>query len=319
MIIWQFICDIILLIEGLLGVFWALIYLIILLKHNTCRKSPMVLLVGNTSFAGLLFHTVVVCQAIYMLIDRPEVFCILRGHLIHAFVGAVYHSICLQALHRLFVIVFSSRSTLQCPKTLIIMVIIQWIFSLTFCLPKVNPYPMISDICLGPFHRRYVFIHLSIAVYLLPTTLLIIIYTTIFCYIRKKTSAYVLQSTSPKHRLHREVSILRRIIIPVFIMLLTGLPLAIFFIQGQFSLKTPEYAVRMAIIFLTAGTALAMLINLIFTDSIRQHLSYEKYFLIPVKVRIARQVLSYQQESISLSLTENDSKKHTIIIRGLET
>jgi hypothetical protein len=99
--------------------------------------------------------------------------------------GAVYHSICLQALRRLFVTVLSNQPLLQNPKTLIIMTIVQWIFSLTFCLPKLNLYPMISDICLGPFHRRYVFIHLSIAVYLIPIILLVVIYSIIIRYIKK--------------------------------------------------------------------------------------------------------------------------------------
>ena len=307
-ITWRLICDIILLIEGLLGLLWSLLFLIILLRYRSCRKSPLAFLVGNASLAGLLFHSVIVGQAIHMLIGRPELHCVLRGHLMHSFAGAVYHSICLQALHRLFVTVFSHRLLLQNPKILITMAIVQWTFSLTFCLPKLNPYPMISDMCLGPFHRRYVFIHLSVAVYLLPTILLIIIYSMILRYIKKNTSAYILQSLDTKHRLRREVSILRRIIIPVFIILLTGLPLASFFIQGQFSLNTPEYAVRIAMIFLTAGTALAMFMNLIFTDSVRQHLSNKKCFSISTK----RQLAKYKQESMTLSSSITGIKKHTI-------
>jgi hypothetical protein len=293
---WKILCDSILLIEGSLGIFWSLTFLIILIKTNLYRKSSLALLVGNASLAGLLFNLVIFTQAFHMLIGRPDILCILRGHLIHSFAGSVYHSICLQAFHRLFVTVFSHRPQLQNVKVLVIMLIIQWIFSLTFCLPKLNSYPMISDICLGPFHHRYVFIHLSFAVYLIPIIILIIIYSLILRYIKKKSSPYIV---SNKYRLHREISILRRIIIPVFIMLITGFPISVFFVQGQFSFQTPEYAVRIGMIFLCAGTSLAMLMNLIFTDSIRQHLSFDKCFLLPIKSRKKIQLSRYQLELAS--------------------
>jgi hypothetical protein len=75
----------------------------------------------------------------------------------------------------------------------------------------------------------------------------------------------------------------------------TGLPLASFFIQGQFTLTTSDYAVRLAMIFLTAGTALAMLTNLIFTDSVRQHLSYKKFFIVSKKEAVRQPISMYQQ------------------------
>lgn len=277
---WKLISDIILLIEGFFGFSCSLIYLLILIRHRSCRNSSLALLVGNASLAGLLFHLIISIQSIHMLIGKAEVNCVLRGHLIHAFIGSVYHSICLQALHRLFVVVFPSRTVLQKPKTLIIMTIIQWIFSLTFCLPKLNAYPMISDICLGPFHFRFVFIHLTIAVYLFPTILLICIYSIIFHEINKKTSSRLIKHRILQRRWRREVLILSRITIPVFIILVTGLPLATFFIQGQFTFETPEYKVRLALICATGGTALVMLANIIFTDSVRQHLSFvDKLFI----------------------------------------
>jgi hypothetical protein len=82
-------------------------------------------------------------------------------------------------------------------------------------------------------------------------------------------------------------------------MVITGLPISVFFVQGQFSFQTPEYAVRIGMIFLCAGTSLAMLMNLIFTDSIRQHLSFKKCFLLPIKSRKKNQLSRYQLESAS--------------------
>jgi hypothetical protein len=302
---WKILCDSILLIEGSLGIFWSLTFLIILIKNGLYRKSPLALLVGNASLAGLLFHSIIFTQAFHMLIRRPHVLCVLRGHLIHSFAGSVYHSICLQAFHRLFVTVLSHRSRLQDGRVILTMSIIQWIFSLTFCLPTLNPYPMISDICLGPFHRRYVFIHLAFAVYLFPIITLIITYSLILRYIKKKSCPYILQSISNKHRLRREMSILRRIIIPVVIMLITGLPISAFFVQGQFTLKTPENAVRIGLIFLSGGTSFAMLMNLIFTDSVRKHLPNKNCFLLPIKSRKKSKLATCRFESTPQSISNN--------------
>jgi hypothetical protein len=317
-ITWELICDIILLIEGVLGMFWASLFLIALLKHRLYRKSPLALLVGNASLAGLLFHCVVIIQSVHMIIGRPDLYCVLRGHLVHSFVGAVYHSICLQALHRLFVIVFANRRRLQNPKVLVTMTIVQWIFSLTFCLPKLNPYPMISDMCLGPFNRRYVFVHLAVAVYLLPLILLIIVYSLIIRYIKQNTSVYILQRLSIQHRLRREVTILRRIITPVVIMLVTGFPMVTFFVQGQLSLTPPFYAVRMGMISLTGGTALAMLMNIIFTDSVRQHLLCERCCLIPTRSKKTQILVTYQLDSASQSIPMISIKNCTTTVNNVD-
>src|SRR5689334_7053916 len=94
-------------------------------------------------------------------------------------------------------------------------------------------------------------------------------------------------------------------------MILTGLPISSFFVHGQFSSKTPEYAVRIGMIFLTAGTSLAMLMNLIFTDSNRQHLSPYKYFLLltnPKKQKFSMYQLEYASQSISNNRNKNNTK-----------
>jgi hypothetical protein len=97
-------------------------------------------------------------------------------------------------------------------------------------------------------------------------------------------------------------------------MLLSGLPLASFFVQGQFSFQTPEYSVRIGMIFLTGGTSLAMLMNIIFTDSVRQHLSPYKYFLISNKLNKKSKIRQYQLEAASPSTSTHIIKNRTITI-----
>jgi len=88
-------------------------------------------------------------------------------------------------------------------------------------------------------------------------------------------------------------------------LLFTELPLASFFVQDQYSLKTPEYSVRIGMIFLTAGISLAMLMNIIFTNSVRQHLSSYKYFLIPNRLHKKLKLRMYELEYASQSTSAN--------------
>ncbi|CAF5129648.1 unnamed protein product, partial [Rotaria sp. Silwood1] len=54
------------------------------------------------------------CQAVYQLIgDANDPLCSFRGFLLHGLSGLLYHTLCVQALHRLFVNVFATRRFLQ--------------------------------------------------------------------------------------------------------------------------------------------------------------------------------------------------------------
>jgi hypothetical protein len=117
------------------GIICAFMFIIIVAIHRQCHTLT-IFLVLNSTIAGLIANVVCINQAIYQLIDLGnDSLCPIRGLFLHAGTGVLYHTLCVQALHRLFVTVYSTRRYLQTTRFNIYMVVAQWIFSATFGLP----------------------------------------------------------------------------------------------------------------------------------------------------------------------------------------
>lgn len=143
----------------LLGIICALIFIVTVIRHRRSHTTTN-LLVFNTAVAGLLSGTIAGSQAIYQLVtDKEDYLCQFRGYLMFCASGFLYHTLCVQAIHRLFIIVLSTRRDLQSKKTIIGIVIIQWTISALFPLPvfltKRLRYNPGSRICSVGFDRFF--------------------------------------------------------------------------------------------------------------------------------------------------------------------
>ena len=117
------------------GIICTLIFIIIVTTHRQCHTLT-ILLVLNSTLAGFLANLVCIIQAIYQLLDLGhDRLCSIRGLVLHTSTGIFYHTLCVQALYRLFVTVYSTRRYLQTVRFTISIVVVQWIFSTTFGLP----------------------------------------------------------------------------------------------------------------------------------------------------------------------------------------
>jgi len=117
------------------GIFCAFVFIIIVATHRQCHTLST-LLVLNSTLAGLLANITCISQAIYQLLNLGnDTLCAIRGLFLQVGTGVFYHTFCVQALHRLFVTVYSTRRYLQTTRFNICMVVVQWIFSATFGLP----------------------------------------------------------------------------------------------------------------------------------------------------------------------------------------
>jgi hypothetical protein len=134
------------------GIGCALIFIIIVAFHRQCHTTTN-LLILNSVVAGFISNLVCGSQGIYQLIgDGNDILCILRGYLLYSSTGLLYHTLCVQALHRLFVTVLATRRYLKSNLTITMIVVVQWLISGCFVLPillsgriKYNPG---SRICL---------------------------------------------------------------------------------------------------------------------------------------------------------------------------
>lgn len=126
--IFMFLCSI-------LGVICSLIFIsrVVILR---CRCAPIIFIGFNSALAGFITNIIYASQAIYqMLSDTPDILCEFRGFLLHCSTGLFYHTLCIQALYRLFVTVYAQRRSLQSTCVIIPIVIIQWLISITFAIP----------------------------------------------------------------------------------------------------------------------------------------------------------------------------------------
>jgi hypothetical protein len=148
---------------SIFGIICAFVFLIIVITHRHCHTLT-IFLVFNSTVAGLIANITCISQAIYQLIDLgDDSLCIIRSFFLKTGTGALYHSLCVQALHRLFVTVYSTRRYLQTRRFHIYMIIIQWIFSATFSLPivltnriKYQPGSRICQVKLTDFFSLFV-------------------------------------------------------------------------------------------------------------------------------------------------------------------
>ena len=133
--VFEILSSILMIVCSIFGIICALIFIIIVVTHRQCHTFT-ILLVLNSSVAGLIANVTCLSQAIYQLLDLGnDSLCAIRGLFLQITTGLFYHTLCVQALHRLFVTVYSTRRYLQTVRFNISMVVIQWIFSAAFGLP----------------------------------------------------------------------------------------------------------------------------------------------------------------------------------------
>jgi hypothetical protein len=133
--VFEILSSILMIVCSIFGIICAFIFIIIVITHRQCHRLT-ILLVLNSTVAGLIANMTCICQAVYQLMNiGNDKLCTVRGLLLQAGTGLLYHTLCVQALHRLFVTVYSTRRYLQTTRFNISMVVVQWIFSATFGLP----------------------------------------------------------------------------------------------------------------------------------------------------------------------------------------
>lgn len=129
------ISSVLMIICSVFGILFAFVFILIVLIYRQCQTLT-IFLVLNSTLAGLLANIACISQAIYQLLDvGNDRLCAVRGLLLQAGTGVLYHTLCVQAFYRLFVTVYSTRRYLQSKQFIGLMVLIQWIFSASFGLP----------------------------------------------------------------------------------------------------------------------------------------------------------------------------------------
>ncbi|CAF4122673.1 unnamed protein product, partial [Adineta steineri] len=177
------------------------------------------MLAFNSAIAGIIVNVTCCCQAIYQLTsDGNDKLCSFRGFLLHAAAGLLYQTLCVQALHRLFVVVCATRRYLRSTKVIAFITIIQWLLSITFGIPALVigriVYQSGSRICQASLNDLIIFLYLAMFIYFCPLTIIALIYIRIVHFTKQNSFTTNIQhSPADQHRQRRELRFIRRLLI----------------------------------------------------------------------------------------------------------
>jgi hypothetical protein len=236
------------LILGILN--WSLIflatfvYLLIFLMVYRCRrelKDISLLLTCNTCLAGLLTCLTVSVMissnlfAGFLLVDMK--FCFAWGLFYDIFECSIYHSYCLQAFYRLCRVVFYTKRFLLSYNLYLILIVVQWSWILALLIPPVfvGWYARLptENYCLVPYTYIVAEVYHIMVLYLVPLICIGVTYLWITNFMRQTNRASTLVIAAvQRQRNQRDLTVIKRIIMLVSILVTLRFPTIIFLIHA---------------------------------------------------------------------------------------
>jgi hypothetical protein len=232
------IITILILFLSLTGCISALIFLTIIVRYRPCRTLP-ILVVGNSCCAEFVTTGSTIIQAI-----------------------SIIHYVC-----RHFI---AYGATYLLPVQHVVVYLFSYIdhYSMDFViLISIN-----SCLCQTPFKDVFGFMIIATSIYLIPLPLIIFIYGILLRSHIKNSRSAARQSIAEHQRMRRELSILKRIAIPVIILFILGFPYLVFFLHAQFVTSPVPHGLLISTLFVIGGQAAVMIFNLMTTDTVRRRL-----------------------------------------------
>ncbi|CAF2486153.1 unnamed protein product [Rotaria sp. Silwood2] len=254
--------------------FLACITMIVLIsiRIRPLKSNVPMLLIYNTYFNLFIFATIMLVMYIYNEHGNlnPSIWlggrwCQIRTYFVHVCLCTLYYSFILQAIFRLFRIVFYKYKTLQSFSIFISGIIIQWILSFLFLLPNLLlddfQYLPFEYNCWIAFENIRGLIMVIIIIYGTSTFSISFMYMYIIRYIHQSNNIHQRRQNSSK----RDLTILKRLVILVTVVAGLGFPTVIvifiyvctnyiipfaYHIQGV-SLSIGAFTASISLIFIT--------------------------------------------------------------------
>lgn len=223
------------------GILISLGILILIFYHR--HQYPIntsIVLIGN-SYLFLIFSSIILLDIcvhnlygdLYGHISFNNLWCYIRGYLLHVILCSIYLSYLLQALFRLFRIVFYKYRRLQNFQFILVLILIQWLFAFLIISPVIflHYVQYLPEVyyCHIPLTNLKGTIFVCVIVYDGPTFVTSIIYSYIMYYIRKRSTVSIQQNRQQSNQ--RDLIVLRRINILVGMLLVLILPVAVLWVN----------------------------------------------------------------------------------------
>jgi hypothetical protein len=213
--------------------------------------------------------------------------CEIRTYIAYVCFCSLFYSFVLQAIFRLFRIVFYKHKRLQSFGVFLIAITLQWILSFLFILPHLLlddfQYLPTEYNCWFGFQNTRGLIMITIILYNNPLTIIFTIYTQIIRYTRRVTQ--IQQARQQANR--RDLIILKRIVILVFIIAGIGLPTVVIVLIYMITKYLMPYAYHLQGLSLSLGVLITSVSLIFITARIRQIFTHNQVRVHPQRIRVA--------------------------------
>ncbi len=279
-----------------------------------CRRdlhNVSFLLTCNTCLSGLL-TCLTVCLMISsnlfngFLIVNLQFGCV-WGLFYDIFECSIYYSYCLQAFYRLCRVIFYKKKILLSYSLYTILIIGQWILVLVLLLPPVfiDWYARLptENYCLIPYTYIGPEIYHILLLYLVPLICLGIIYkwiTRYMCNVSQAPSLVI--AATQRLRNQRDLTVIKRIVMLISILIGLRFPTVIFMIQG--AITQSLYPLAYAIVGLITSICLILIgiITIHFTSQLRKQILN---FFFHQNNRIQTEPIPLNQRNTSIAVIAN--------------
>lgn len=272
------ILDIIILAAYSLAILISITILVLICIHCRPLTSDISIVLTFNTYLAVIFCSIFLLQLfanslyghLHPTVSLDSDWCYIRGYFAFAFFCAIYWSYVLQAIFRLFRVVFYREKRLQSFKLFLFMIIAQWLLAfiifLLYYLLNVFAYIPSMYHCQVPFTNIFGFLSMLICLYILPMSIVFIIYIYIVKYIRRTAQTQQHRKSANQ----RDALVLKRILLLVLALLTLGIPTLCVMIIYWFTHYLVPFAYHMQGLGVSCGLTVQAIVMVLITPQIRK-------------------------------------------------
>ncbi|CAF3864242.1 unnamed protein product [Rotaria sp. Silwood1] len=275
---WFIPIDILNMISCVIAVLLGIVLLSVIIFDKLYQTVSMIF-VTNSCLAEFLFGCDILAISLFTFYKdlkqnySYDTFCILMGGISYLSVGIQNYSYLLQAIYRYALIVYPSKLFYQSVKFQAFLISLTWICYIIYAIALIWTgqvmYSVEDQICQMPLRLSFLMISNVFHIYFVPILSIIIIYLKMVRYVQEM-SKHVIPANTLFHA-QRELTMIRRILSLVFILVALGFPYSTFIIMSFFN-SAPKYHFRIAASFDYASVACILIAVLQLTEPLKTSL-----------------------------------------------
>jgi hypothetical protein len=211
------------------------------------------MLTANSYLSQLIYGSDLVVAGVFSLhndlkqIHYQDSLCSLRGYFVYTAYAIMNYSFLLQAFYRYVIVIHPKNLFLQSSRFQFLLICITWIiafmYPIGFLFRGQIIYNADNQMCQVRLEFSFTIIFMTFFIYIIPISLIMLFYFKLIQYIKEMRKRVMPANTLI--RAQRELKMFQRIIILITILVVLGVPYAIFIFMSFFT-DPPKYHLRIA-------------------------------------------------------------------------